>query len=90
MNVCDGKYAGPLTADQVITQFEYRIGIHESYAGLVLDDPARWIQFGSYEFHMWAINGYREGIRHMTGDTVPEVRKSLLQTIIDFINSIGR
>ena len=62
--VTDGKYVGELTPEQVVEQFEYRIQIHESYAGLVLDDPQTWSRFGSYEFHMWAINGYTWGIKY--------------------------
>lgn len=71
MNVCDGKYVGPLTKTQVVKQFEYRIQIHETYAGLVLDDPITWGGFGDYEFHMWAINGYEHAIKYLKGGEEP-------------------
>lgn len=70
-NVNDGKYVGNLTKDQVTKQFQFRIQIHETYAGLVLDDEPRWIGFGSYEFHMWAINGYQWGIKYISGGKEP-------------------
>ena len=67
MDVCDGKYVGPMTKAQVIEQLEYRIAIHETYAGLAQDNPKSYYArvYGSYEFHMWAINGYKEAIRHI-------------------------
>ena len=74
MNVCDGKYVGKLSKAQVVTQFNYRIMIHETYAGLVLDDPDRWIAFGSYEFHTWAINGYEWAIKYLKGE-IMETKK---------------
>jgi len=86
MNVNDGKYAGPLTVEQVIVQFEYRISIHESYAGLVVDDPDRWIQFGSYEFHCWAINGYREAIRHLKGEDITMEKKRWFESRTVWVN----
>ncbi len=72
--VVDGKYTGELSAVEVIEQFEYRIGIHETYAGLVLDDPDRWSAFGTYEFHMWAINGYEWGIKYIHENNQVEYR----------------
>ncbi len=64
-DILDGEYIGSFTPKEVISQFLYRIGIHETYAGLVLDDEATWISYGSYEYHMWAINGYEWGIKHI-------------------------
>jgi len=63
--ITDGKYAGPLTPDEVIEQFEFRISIHETYVGLVLDDPITWGGYGDYNFHMWAINGYQHAIKYI-------------------------
>jgi len=73
MNVCDGKYVGSLTPEQVMEQFEYRIRIHESYAGLVVQQPSRFspITYGDYEYHMWAINGYEEAIGHLKEKILP-------------------
>jgi len=62
MNVLDGKYTGPLTPEQTITQFKFRIEIHETYDELVQEDPETWSAFGSHEWHQWAINGYKKGI----------------------------
>uniref|UniRef100_A0A6M3J2Z6 Uncharacterized protein n=1 Tax=viral metagenome TaxID=1070528 RepID=A0A6M3J2Z6_9ZZZZ len=64
-NVCDGKYNGDLTPEQVVEQFEFRISIHETYAGLVLDDPITWGGFGDYDFHCWATNGYEHAIKYI-------------------------
>ncbi len=64
-NVLDGEYVGELTPSEVVEQFLYRIMIHETYAGLVLEDPPRYIGFGSYGFHMWAINGYEHAIQYI-------------------------
>ena len=67
MNKNDGEYVGELTVKEVINQYRYRILIHETYAGLAVDDPYRYLQFGNYAFHMWAINGYKWGIYYLKG-----------------------
>lgn len=65
MNVSDGKYTGPLTPEQVIEQFEFRIEIHEQYDELVQEDPNTWRGYGNHEFHLWAINGYEHAIKYI-------------------------
>ncbi len=63
-DINDGKYTSDLTPDEVIEQFEYRAGIHQSYIDLMEREPnAGWEAFGSEEWHLWAINGYEEGIK---------------------------
>lgn len=66
-DVCDGVYVGEMTAEETIQQFIYRILIHETVAGLVLEDPVHYPSrlLGDFTYHMWAINGYNEGIRHI-------------------------
>ena len=64
-NVNDGKYVGPLTPEQVVKQFLFRIEIHETYDELVQEDLATWSGYGSHEFHQWAINGYEHGIKYI-------------------------
>ena len=49
----------------LIKHFEYRISIHETYWGLVEDDPVRWLAFGNAEFHQWAIEGYSNAIYYL-------------------------
>lgn len=44
--------------EDLIEHLEYRSMIHETYIGLVQDDPVRWKAFGTYAFHEWAIEGY--------------------------------
>ena len=51
--------------EDLIKHLEFRIGIHESYWGLVEDDPIRWGNFGSVEFHMWAIEGYQNCLLYL-------------------------
>ena len=87
IDVCDGKYVGPLTPDEVIEQYRYRILIHETYAGLVLDDPA-WLSFGSYEYHLWAINGYEEGIRHILECYIVKYKCTLAEAFATIIKAI--
>jgi len=94
-DILDGKYVGELSPQEVISQFSYRIQIHESYVGLVIDDPDKWIAFGSYEWHMWAINGYSEAIRHLEAyikGSCPEPPQSsecvFSQTMASAANSI--
>ena len=79
-DVNDGEYVGELSPEEVIEQFNYRIGIHETYAGLVEDDPVTWAGYGTYEFHLWAINGYEWGIKYIEnyialGDSVSPVAR---------------
>lgn len=66
-DVTDGKYVGDLTPEETIEQYEYRILIHESYAGLVVQNPSQYPPriYGSYEYNMWAINGYEWGIKYI-------------------------
>ena len=49
----------------LIKHLEFRIQIHETYWGLVEDDPAIWFGFGSVEFHQWAIEGYQNAIFYL-------------------------
>jgi hypothetical protein len=49
----------------LIKHLEYRIQIHESYTGLVEDDPATWSAYGSAEYHQWAIEGYENSIFYL-------------------------
>ncbi len=86
MNVCDGKYTGDLTKEQVIEQFLYRIEIHETYAGLVLDDPVTWGGFGDYEYHLWAINGYWWAIAYLRGKEEPVETKKWYTSKTVWIN----
>ncbi len=65
INVNDQIYTGPMTISQTVEQFEFRILVHEYYAVLVVQDT-RYLNYGSNRFHLWAINGYKEAIRHMT------------------------
>ena len=51
--------------DHLIQHIRYRIGIHETYWGLVDDDPATWLGFGSVEFQQWAIEGYENTIFYL-------------------------
>ena len=51
----------------LIKHLEFRIGIHETYMGLVDDDPDTWSQFGTYEFHQWAQEGYENAIYRLRG-----------------------
>lgn len=92
--VTNGKYVGELTPEETVEQFLYRISIHETYAGLVLDNPQGYIAFGSYEFHLWAINGYEWGIKYIQENN-PVVYKctlggavsTILRALIPFIKS---
>jgi len=66
MDVCDGKYTGYMTIEQVIEQYEYRAGIHLSYITLMEEQPDMgWEAYGSKKWHEWAINGYQNGINHL-------------------------
>ena len=51
--------------DDLIQHLKFRITIHETYWGLVEDDPATWSAFGSVEFHQWAIEGYENAIFYL-------------------------
>lgn len=87
-DVTDGKYVGMLTPEEVIEQFEYRVQIHETYAGLVLDDPQRWAAFGDYGFHMWAINGYEWGIKYIQENNPVVYRCHLTEAIATISKAI--
>ena len=81
-DVTDGKYAGVLTADEVMEQFEYRAGIHLSYINLLNTQPgAGWEAFGTEEYHLWAINGYEEGIRHIQENNPIEYKCDLNEAL---------
>ena len=49
----------------LMEHLEYRILIHETYWGLVEDDPIKWSAFGDAEFHQWAIEGYENAIYYL-------------------------
>ena len=51
--------------DDLIQHLKFRIAIHETYWGLVEDDPATWSAFGSAEFHQWAIEGYENAVFYL-------------------------
>lgn len=88
-NVTDGNYVGELCPDQVIEQFEYRILIHEYWACAVVEDPIQNLPsvYGDYWYHLWAINGYKEGIRHIQDR--PE-KIVYMCTLSEAISTIGK
>ena len=45
----------------LIEHLEFRIQIHETYAGLVVQNPSQYPPriYGNYEYQLWAIDGYR-------------------------------
>ena len=49
----------------LIAHLRYRILIHETYWGLVEDNPAKWRAFGNADFHQWAIEGYENAIYYI-------------------------
>ena len=51
--------------DDLVKHLKYRISIHETYWGLVEDDPVSWSAFGNSEFHEWAIEGYQNAILYL-------------------------
>ncbi len=59
-------YSGKMSIDQTVTQFNYRIGIHQWYMNELLTGRTEYSYVGNIAFHRWAINGYKESIRHMT------------------------
>jgi hypothetical protein len=63
------------TIPELIDVLEYRSQIHETYAGLVLEDKDKWISFGSHAFHMWAIKGYQDAIYYLKGGTEVEKKR---------------
>jgi len=60
----DGKMP-TYEVDDLIQHIEFRIGIHETYWGLVEDDPYTWSGTGTAEFHIWAIEGYENVIYYL-------------------------
>lgn len=60
----DGKLP-TYEVDDLIQHLQFRIQIHETYLGLVEDDPATWSDFGTAEFHQWAIEGYENTIFYL-------------------------
>ena len=76
-DVLDGKFTGEMTAEETISQFEFRAGIHLTYINLLEEQPdSGWEAYGSKAWHEWAINGYEEGIRH--------IREKIPTTIIEY------
>ena len=53
------------TIPDLIKVLEFRIQIHETYWGLVEDDPVTWSTFGSVQYHQWAICGYQNCIKYL-------------------------
>ena len=51
----------------LIKHLQFRIEIHESYWGLVEDDPVTWSPavYGSVEYQLWAIEGYKNAIYYL-------------------------
>ena len=62
------------TIPELIRVLEFRILIHETYAGLVVQNPSQYPPriYGDYEFQMWAIKGYEDAIYYLEGDTEME------------------
>ena len=86
-NILNGKYAGSLSADEVVEQFKYRAGIHLAYIDLLDSQPgAGWESYGTAEYHRWAINGYEEGIRNIRENNPVVYRCNLNETL----NTISR
>ena len=85
MDINDGKYVGELSPEEVISQFNYRISIHETYAGLVVQNPTQYPPhaYGSYEYNMWAINGYRWAIYHLRGRDIRTTRGCFLKGLFN-------
>lgn len=50
--------------DDLIEHLEFRILIHETYAGSVVENPSRYPPrvYGSYDYQIWAIEGYENAI----------------------------
>ena len=87
MNVCDGIYTGELTKAQLVDQFEYRAGIHQSYITLLEEQPnGGWDAYGSKEWHMWAIGGYEWGIFYLQGGIEPMQAKPFWQSKTIWVN----
>lgn len=87
-DVTDGKYAGTMTADEVIEQFEYRAGIHLSYIKLINEQPnAGWEVYGTEEWHLWAINGYEKGIRRIRENNPVEYRCNVNEALNTLIRA---
>lgn len=53
----------------LIEHLEFRIMIHETYAGLVVQNPSQYPPrvYGDYWFHIWAIEGYENAIYRIRG-----------------------
>ena len=51
----------------LIEHLEFRIIIHEDWAGRVVQYPALYPPgvYGGYEFQMWAIEGYKNAIHYL-------------------------
>ena len=65
-DVLDGLYTGEMTIEDIIEQFEYRGGIHLTYIELNKTDLS-YEAYGTTKYHLWAINGYSEAIKHLEG-----------------------
>ena len=55
------------TIPHLIEHLQFRITIHETYAGLVVQDPSQYPpkNYGSYEYQIWAIEGYENAIHYL-------------------------
>lgn len=53
--------------DDLIKHLEFRREIHESYAGLVVQNPSQYPSgiYGDYEYQLWAIEGYENAIYYL-------------------------
>jgi len=51
----------------LIEHLEFRIQIHETYAGLVVQNPSQYPPriYGNYEYQLWAISGYENAIFYL-------------------------
>ena len=87
-DILDGKYVGELSPDEVIAQFQYRAGIHQSYIDLMAREPnAGWEIYGTEEFHLWAINGYEHAIKYIQGNNPVEYRCNVNEALNTLIRA---
>ena len=56
------------TVPDLIAHIEYRIMIHESWIGLLDDNPSYAGSYGDEAFHWWAIEGYENMIYYLKGN----------------------
>lgn len=60
----DGKMP-TLSINTLINQLKYRIAIHETWMGIVEENPAYIPTVGDSAFHLWAIEGYENAIHYL-------------------------